>query len=36
MDGEVNTNIVQFLSHAMIPLNDGEEVKEGRQQKTRS
>lgn len=34
MDGEVNTNIVQFLSHAMIPLNDGEEVKEGRQQKT--
>lgn len=34
MDGEVNTNIVQFLSHAGIPLNDGEEVREGRQQKT--
>lgn len=34
MDGEVNANIVQFLSHAMIPLNDGEEVREGRQQKT--
>lgn len=34
MDGEVNTNIVQFLSHAAIPLNDGEEVREGRQQKT--
>ena len=34
MDGEVNTNIVQFLCHAGIPLNDGEEVREGRQQKT--
>ncbi len=34
MDGEVNTNIVQFLSHSGIPLNDGEEVKEARQQKT--
>ncbi|MBW0161601.1 MAG: SEC-C domain-containing protein, partial [Sediminibacterium sp.] len=27
-------NIVQFLCHAGIPLNDGEEVREGRQQKT--
>jgi preprotein translocase subunit SecA len=34
MDGEVNTSIVQFLSHAGIPLSDGDEVKEGRQQKT--
>ncbi|MFW2478040.1 MAG: preprotein translocase subunit SecA [Sediminibacterium sp.] len=34
MDGEVNTNIVQFLCHAGIPLNDGDEVREGRQQKT--
>jgi preprotein translocase subunit SecA len=34
MDSEVNVNIVQFLCHAGIPLNDGEEVREGRQQKT--
>jgi preprotein translocase subunit SecA len=34
MDGEVNKDIVQFLCHAAIPLNDGEEVREGRQQKT--
>lgn len=34
MDGAVNTDIVQFLCHAGIPLNDGEEVREGRQQKT--
>lgn len=34
MDSEVNVNIVQFLCHAAIPLNDGEEVREGRQQKT--
>ncbi len=34
MDGEVNKDIVQFLCHAGIPLNDGEELKEGRQQKT--
>ncbi len=34
MDGEVNRDIVQFLSHAGIPLNNGEELKEGRQQKT--
>jgi preprotein translocase subunit SecA len=34
MDGEVNRDIVQFLCHASIPLNDGEELKEGRQQKT--
>ncbi len=34
MDGEVNRDIVQFLSHAGIPLNDGDELKEGRQQKT--
>ena len=34
MDGEVNRDIVQFLCHAGIPLNDGDELKEGRQQKT--
>ncbi len=34
MDGEVNKDIVQFLCHASIPLNDGEELKEGRQKKT--
>lgn len=34
MDGAVNADIVQFLCHAGIPLNDGEEVREGRQQKT--
>lgn len=34
MDTEVNTDIVQFLSHAGIPLNDGDQLKEGRQQKT--
>ncbi len=34
MDGEVNKDIVQFLSHAGIPLNDGDELKEGRKQKT--
>ncbi len=34
MDGEVNKDIVQFLCHANIPINDGEELKEGRQQKT--
>ena len=34
MDGEVNRDIVQFLCHAAIPLNDGDELKEGRQQKT--
>jgi preprotein translocase subunit SecA len=34
MDSEVNVNIVQFLCHAGIPLNDWEEVREGRQQKT--
>jgi len=34
MDGEVNKDIVQFLSHSAIPLNDGDVVKEGRQQKT--
>ncbi|MBV9989040.1 MAG: preprotein translocase subunit SecA [Chitinophagaceae bacterium] len=34
MDSEVNRDIVQFLSHAAIPLNDGEELKEGRQKKT--
>jgi preprotein translocase subunit SecA len=34
MDGEVNVDIVQFLNHATIPLEDGSEVKEGRQQKT--
>ncbi len=34
MSGEVNKNIVEFLCHAAIPLNEGDEVKEGRQQKT--
>ncbi|MDP3668052.1 MAG: preprotein translocase subunit SecA [Sediminibacterium sp.] len=34
MDGEVNRDIVQFLCHAGIPLNDGDELKEGRRQKT--
>lgn len=34
MDGEVNRDIVQFLSHASIPLNEGEELKEGREKKT--
>jgi len=34
MDTEVNKNIVQFLCHASIPLAEGEQVKEGRQQKT--
>ncbi|MEI8074674.1 MAG: preprotein translocase subunit SecA [Bacteroidota bacterium] len=34
MDGEVNREIVQFLCHSAIPLNDGDTVKEGRQQKT--
>ncbi len=34
MDSEVNVSIVQFLCHAGIPLNEGEEVREGRQQKT--
>jgi preprotein translocase subunit SecA len=34
MSAEVNKNIVEFLCHASIPLNEGEEVKEGRQQKT--
>ena len=34
MDGEVNREIVQFLCHSAIPLNDGDNVKEGRAQKT--
>lgn len=34
MSAEVNKNIVEFLCHASIPLSEGEEVKEGRQQKT--
>ncbi|SDW81276.1 protein translocase subunit secA [Hydrobacter penzbergensis] len=34
MDSEVNRDIVQFLCHAGIPLNEGDELKEGRQQKT--
>ncbi len=34
MDGEVNREIVQFLCHSAIPLNEGDTVKEGRQQKT--
>ncbi len=34
MDGEVNKDIVQFLCHAGIPLAEGDELKEGRQEKT--
>jgi preprotein translocase subunit SecA len=34
MDGEVNREIVQFLCHSAIPLSDGDNVKEGRAQKT--
>ena len=34
MDGEVNREIVQFLCHSAIPLNEGDTVKEGRHQKT--
>jgi preprotein translocase subunit SecA len=34
MDAEVNKDIVQFLCHASIPLNDGDALKEGRQEKT--
>jgi len=34
MSADVNKNIVEFLCHANIPVNDGEQVKEGRQQKT--
>jgi preprotein translocase subunit SecA len=34
MNAEVNKNIVEFLCHASIPLEDGEQVKEGRQEKT--
>lgn len=35
MDGEVNKEIVQFLCHASIPLEDGnQQLQEGHQQKT--
>ncbi len=35
MDGEVNRDIVQFLAHASIPVEEGSgQVKEGRRQKT--
>jgi preprotein translocase subunit SecA len=34
MDAEVNREIVQFLCHSYIPLNEGDELKEGRQEKT--
>lgn len=34
MDGDINKNIVSFLCHAQIPLENGGEVKEGKQQKT--
>ncbi|MBI2273659.1 MAG: preprotein translocase subunit SecA [Bacteroidetes bacterium] len=34
MDSEVNRDIVQFLCHASIPLNEGDGLKEGRQEKT--
>ncbi|TAF56736.1 MAG: preprotein translocase subunit SecA [Sphingobacteriia bacterium] len=34
MDAQVNRDIVQFLSHAGIPLAEGEELQEGRAEKT--
>jgi len=35
MDGEVNKDIVQFLCHAAVPFENGEnQLREGRQQKT--
>ncbi|MBI1343829.1 MAG: preprotein translocase subunit SecA [Terrimonas sp.] len=34
MDSEVNRNIVSFLSHASLPVQENTELKEGRQQKT--
>ncbi len=34
MDGEVNKEIVEFLCHSAIPLNEGDTVKEGRHQRT--
>ncbi|MFY9465513.1 MAG: SEC-C metal-binding domain-containing protein, partial [Sediminibacterium sp.] len=34
MDGEVNKDIVQFLCHAGIPLAEGDDLKEGHQEKT--
>jgi preprotein translocase subunit SecA len=34
MNAEVNKSIVEFLCHASIPSEDGQQVKEGRQQKT--
>ena len=34
MNNEVNKNIVEFLCHAIIPLEEGDQVKEGKQQKT--
>ncbi|TAG11855.1 MAG: hypothetical protein EAZ41_05425 [Sphingobacteriia bacterium] len=34
MDGEVNREIIQFTCHARIPLAEGDELKEGRQEKT--
>ena len=34
MDDDVNKDIVQFLAHATIPLQDSNDVREGQQQKT--
>ncbi len=34
MDAEVNKNIVEFLCHATIPIENESQVKEGRQEKT--
>ncbi len=34
MDSEVNRDIVEFLSHSTIPIEDEGQVREGRQQKT--
>ncbi len=34
MDNEINKNIVQFLAHASIPIENTNQVREGHQQKT--
>jgi preprotein translocase subunit SecA len=34
MDGEVNKDIVQFLAHSNIPLENNSQLKEGHQEKT--
>jgi preprotein translocase subunit SecA len=34
MDSEINKDIVSFLCHCVVPMQEGEEIHEGRQQKT--